>query len=85
MRLTGKNEVHGEPAPVPLHPPQISDYLESYHGLYSQWLETKPPEPRHLMHAITCITNTNKLWSNEKTYHFVKHSMASSGSQTLHP
>jgi len=85
MRLTGKNEVHGEPIPVPLYPPQISDYLESYHGLHSQRPETKPPEPRHLMHPITCITNTNKLRSNEETYHFVKYSMASSGSQTLHP
>ena len=33
--LTGKNEVHEEPVPVPLYPPQIPDYLESNHGLHS--------------------------------------------------
>jgi len=30
------------------------------------------------MHAISCITYKNKLWSNEETYHFIKYSMASS-------
>jgi len=49
MRLTGKNEVHGEPVPVPLYPP-ISDYLESKHGLQSQ-----RPETNHLSQDISCM------------------------------
>jgi hypothetical protein len=35
------------------------------------------------MQAISCITNKNKLWSNEKTSHFVKYSMASSDHKTF--
>jgi hypothetical protein len=37
------------------------------------------------MHAISCTTNKNKLWSNEKTYHFVKYSMASSHDKPFIP
>jgi len=47
MRLPGKTEV---PVPVPLYPPQISDYLESKHSLHSQ-----RPETKNLSQCISCM------------------------------